>query len=473
VAHPNSLDVIDEYQFRLRSPGQTYMSTHRLLFGHGNTAAIFQVKPDITYDSYNQSISDSPLATIEEIESALASDVFDPSNIDLNTCCGHWSGEGLRQIMCSLHALEFTSSLYESMPDSTVSIEVMNKPLYRNSWATLIRPACVSNDTLPKRDMWWHLDPEYENSSFEDSDHEGAGEFDGSLETGEPEEAEDVEIDHIWTDVDFSTDSARTLPSGLDDSVMKRVPYMQLSRSFACIAWFDSGEFDIPLAHLNTVMALDNGDSIYVASALLSDPSATAKDTPIRRVFDNLGRSEMCLLVPPTDPRLAEPDLSAWKQINHADFCGKLQDCFSSTSLHLTFTDSEDAVYMGNRGLRDRQVVFLEALVSIDDRGKHIGDLDILSMFRKPTFKVQKTCSHTTEERAVIFDKCQLIAVDNWDEFLDPPEHTAIFRASGNWQARLGAAAAAIQMGKKILVLPPEKPCLQCLGTSVVDMVIA
>jgi len=256
---------------------------------------------------------------------------------------------------------------------------------------------------------------------------------------------------------------------------LEQVPenVLLLRRSFACIAWFESGEFNLPVDQLRAVMALSNGDSIYVASGLLSDPSASTRNNPVTRVFGNLGRSEMSLLVPPADPRLAEPDLSAWKHINHSEFTGRLQDCFSSTSLHLTFTDSEDTVYLGNRGLRDRQVVFLEALVSIDDRGKHIGDLDILSMFSKLNFEVQMICTHTPEERAPVLDRYQLIAIDNWDEFLGPPESAAIFRANGNWQARLGAAAAATQMGKHVFILSPEKPCLQCLGMSKVDMIIA
>ncbi|EAT90362.1 hypothetical protein SNOG_02150 [Parastagonospora nodorum SN15] len=297
-------------------------------------------------------------------------------------------------------------------------------PMYERAWA-IYRQRLSTPSANPKRGMWWHSDTDEQ----------------ATIPANEGPKSD-------WKSIADNFDE-EIIPETLDDPKSR------------------NGLKD------PSIMALINGNSIYVASALLSDPSIPPSGTPITRVFGNLGRSEMSLLVPPVDPRLAELDLSSWKHINHSHFTGRLQDCFSSTSLHLTFTDSEDTVYLGNRGLRDRQVVFLEALVSIDDRGKHIGDLDILSMFSKPTFEVQKSCSHTPEERADVLLGCRLIAIDNWDEFLDPPERAAIFRANGNWQARLGAAAAAIQMGMETLVLSAKRPCLQCLKMTGVDMIIA
>lgn len=531
LIHPDSQDVVDEYQFRLRQPGGKDIPTYGLAFGHGILAAVYQVKAEITYDTYYQDISDSPLATIEEIESAVFTNSFDPSSLRLETCCDHWLNDGMVQTMCSLDALVFASRLYASMPDTTVSIEVMSFPMYKSAW---VRP-CIRHRKKsfpnPNHGIWWHSDPidevtmseskepRYESDVAKSSDGSSDHLHDPYLDDestfdsfSNPQDKDDMTMH--WSEATFnfnfadeeeannSTPNAMNifrnnqLMSGRPDSqetfVQARHQQGQtqvfydpinaekvqedvllLRRSFACIAWFDSGEFDLPVDQLKPVMALVNGDSIYVASALLSGPSVSARGTPVTRVFGNLGRSEMSLLVPPADPRLAEPYLSAWKHINHSHFTGQLQNCFSGTSLHLTFTDSEDTVYLGNRGLRDRQVVFLEALVSIDDHGKHIGDLDVLSMFSKSTFEVQKSCSHTPEERTVVLHVCQLITIDNWDEFLDSPESAAIFRANGNWQARLGAAAAATQMGKHVFVLSPETPCLQCLGTPKVDMIIA
>ena len=269
--------------------------------------------------------------------------------------------------------------------------------------------------------------------------------------------------------------------TGEFDTVFKaRSPLFDLEplllKSFACLAWFESGEFNIAIDELRGVMALANGDSIYVASALLADPATGASNVAIRRVFGNLGRPEMSLLIPPSDPRLSEPDPSSWNLINHAAFDGKFQDCFASTSLHLTFTDFEMPLDVGARGYRDRQVVLLETLVSIDDRGKHIGDLDILSAIKSDKFSVMRTCLHSDSQAVETLRKDGLISLDSWDEFLDPPRSIAIFRASGNWQARLAAATAAIQAGQRIVVLP-ETPCLKCVDDCndiwIADMIIA
>jgi len=234
---------------------------------------------------------------------------------------------------------------------------------------------------------------------------------------------------------------------------------------------FESGGFDIEPLSLRGVMALSAGDSIYVADALLSDPAATRERCRIRRVFGNLGRSEMAFLVPPATPILRESDPTSWRLINHNPFDGRFENSFSGTSLHLSFTDYEMPLDVGMRGLRDTQAVLLESLVSANDRGKHIGDLDVLAMTSAEDLKVIDVCSHSEEDRKPERDaqsiqdlfEGTLVSLDCWDEFLDLPRTTGIFRASGNWQARLAAATASIQKGKKACILPPSA-CLQCLG---------
>ncbi|KAF2686430.1 hypothetical protein K458DRAFT_299372 [Lentithecium fluviatile CBS 122367] len=234
-------------------------------------------------------------------------------------------------------------------------------------------------------------------------------------------------------------------------------------KSFACLAWFESGEFDIAPNGLGDVFALANGDSIYVASAFLSDPAVYRSKAPISRVFGNVGRPELTLMIPPSHPRLAEPDLRSWKLINHCPFDGTFQNGFASTSLHLTFTDFEMPLDVGARGLRDRQVVLLESLVSIDDRGRKVGDLDILSMFDSERLTIE-ICPHMNEHEAQEGSPVDgLVSLDCWDEFLDPPRSAGVFRATGNWQARLSAAAAGIQAAWKRVLVLPESPCVRCL----------
>jgi hypothetical protein len=236
-----------------------------------------------------------------------------------------------------------------------------------------------------------------------------------------------------------------------------------LAREFSCLSWFESAEFNISPQGLRGVFALAQGDSIYVASALLTDPWSSTPKPLVTRVFGNLGRPEMCLLVSPSSPRLASPDLASWKHINHSPFDGHFVDSFASTSLHLTFTDFEIPLDVGVRGLRDRQVVLLESLVSIDDRGRKIGDLDMLLLYTHQGLHMAGSCTHKGHTTVHLSDdQKKLVSLDCWDEFLDFPETAAVFRATGNWQARLGAAVASLQDEKRVAVLP-ETPCLLCL----------
>jgi hypothetical protein len=526
LIHPEKLEDVDDFQFLIETPGKSFRETHMLWLGHGQTAAVFRRQDGPTYDTYSQSVSDMPSATIEEIEAVVYADGFNPASLELWSSCYHASGEGLVQQMRSLSALMFTTSLYQSMPDSTVSIEVINGTLYGTSWVRSLELIELEYPYSYSQGLWWHYDetinrvrartsqsrnlqslrrwsnkelkpdihayPFHPDHLHEDTVdlfpfHENAL-HEGAIIEVEPQVAtlaEDIPEEDGWY---FAIRSPPTSQQRLEQEMhtLEQVFHhdhekaqndkgFEMRRIFSCIAWFESGEFDIEMEHLQAVMALANGASIYVASGLLGDPSATTKDAPVRRVFGNLGRSELCLLVPPADPRLAKPDVRSWKLINHSAFDGQFQDCFGGTTLHLTFTDSEDAVYVGNRGLRDRQVVLLETLISIDDRGRNIGDLDILSMFDNPRLRVNDVCAHASDKDITSVTDWDLTAVDCWEEFLDPPTGTGIFRASGNWQARLGATAAAIQAGKNVLVLP-KPACLLCLGKSVtgtVDIVIA
>ncbi|KAH8590981.1 hypothetical protein B0O99DRAFT_520401 [Bisporella sp. PMI_857] len=231
---------------------------------------------------------------------------------------------------------------------------------------------------------------------------------------------------------------------------------------------FESGDCNIDLEVLRGVMALSSGNSIYVASALLSDPSKNTSKHPVQRVLGNLGRSELALLLPPSNPVLKDYDVNSWQMINHLPFDGTLGDSFASTSLHLSFTDFEMPVDVGARGLRDKLVILVETLVSINDGGKPLGDLDIISMFKSKCLNVTRKCLHqpgkTIAGQGEPVDRHgELVSIDCWDEIFDSPSSTGIVRAYGNWQARLAAAAASIQRGKRTLVLP-HKPCLQCIG---------
>lgn len=252
---------------------------------------------------------------------------------------------------------------------------------------------------------------------------------------------------------------------------------------FSCLAMFESGHFVISPSSLEGVMAMSSYDSIFVASVLMSDPSEDSIHRPIKRVFGNMGRSEMVFMIPPEDPRFKEADPVSWHLINHFPFDGQFFDSFKSTSLHLSLTDFELPLDIGTRGLRDRQAVFLESVITVNDKGTDLGDVDIISAFNSKLVR-KAACNHApnaqkdSDMKRALYENAKgalqqpqdlkaspanLISLDCWDELLDPaPNSKSIFRATGNWQARLAAMAACKQKGYRVRILP-KKPCVLCI----------
>ncbi|RKL46403.1 hypothetical protein BFJ70_g2895 [Fusarium oxysporum] len=258
----------------------------------------------------------------------------------------------------------------------------------------------------------------------------------------------------------------------------------RLAVSLACIAMFESGEFDIDPRALLGTFALSSGDSIYLTSAMTTDPALVTARGEVRRVLGNLGRPEMVFLVSAAKPMLGGCDLSSWRMVDHEPFDGLLLNSFTSTTLHLTLTDFEMPIDIGVRGLRDTQVVILESVVSLNDSGKHLGDLNIVSCLDNSTLSVDCACTPhlplqgPTQGRdpTIVHRAGYLTSIDCWDEFFDFPLTKAIMRVSGNWQGRLAAVAAGIQKGKRVLLLP-QHSCLTCLGDKRIlqgfDLIIA
>ena len=244
------------------------------------------------------------------------------------------------------------------------------------------------------------------------------------------------------------------------------------SAAFACIGMLESDGFDIDPCGLKDVMAMAVGESIYVAAPLIEDPMANFTVSPIRRILGNVGRSGISLLHPPSQPRVARNDNGLWHLINHSPWDGRYEDSFASTSVHLSFTGSDMPMNVGSRGLRDVEVTLLETLISVFDKDQWIADLDVLSMFRKPYFKKAIDCAHgqptergvnPLEQRSGSSAMPFVVTIDNWAEYLDLPYlELGIFRARGNWQARL--AAAAIASNKKFhVVVQNSDLCAECM----------
>ena len=191
-------------------------------------------------------------------------------------------------------------------------------------------------------------------------------------------------------------------PIGFARWAMMLPPYIgsrNRASKFACIAMLETGVHELSLDHLEPVLALASGNSIFVAEALIQDPSKTDRSSVvefvgIRRILRNLDRPGIVMLVPPQQPRIREPDLNSWKVVQQAPFDGIPANLFNQTSLHLSFTDFELPIAMAT-GAFDPEVTLLEALISAHEGRQWIADLDVLSSFDSnldPGFTIQAEC---------------------------------------------------------------------------------
>ncbi|KAK7699889.1 hypothetical protein SLS64_011320 [Diaporthe eres] len=168
----------------------------------------------------------------------------------------------------------------------------------------------------------------------------------------------------------------------------------------------------------------------------------------------------MAFLVPQKEPEISSYDHSdEWYRCEHKQFDGVMEDHFTSTSLHLSFSQASQAVNIEFSGGRDVEAYFLETLISVYDKEVWIAELDILEamksegLVRKLLQPNPCTCSAAGEY--------SLIAVDSYAEMLIPPRNWGVIRAEGNWQARLAAASICLAAGYKV-VLKPKETCWVC-----------
>jgi len=236
------------------------------------------------------------------------------------------------------------------------------------------------------------------------------------------------------------------------------------ARAFSCIANLESGSFDIDPGLLKQVMAMSTGNSIFVAAPLLCDPSEHPADHEVRRVFGNISRAGISMLIPPKDPRTRKLEPMTWDLINHAPFDGKVEDSFAGTSMHLSFTNYTYPINLGHHGLQDAEAYFIESLISIHDRDRWVADIDPLGTFDSPLFSrltSPGSCPHTIGP-----GKYEgLVSLDNWEELLDGGHMSGVVRAKGNWIARLAATAVGVKLGYNTVVIG-ESCCWKCVDAT-------
>ena len=244
---------------------------------------------------------------------------------------------------------------------------------------------------------------------------------------------------------------------------------LSLERGFACVTLFESGGFNLEPEHLREVLAISSGNSLFIPKILLQDPCENINRPDIKRITGNLGRPGISLLVPPRSPKVLSLGEDCWVHINHDLFNGKSEDCYSNSTLHLSFTGHEMPVDVGDHGLIDTQISFLEAPISLHNRGTWIADLGILRSIRNLRLRQINHCNrHNDAEASFENFSTELTAVDSWEELLENPDNAAIVRAHANWQARLAAMALGIQQGYSVFVLP-QKICWKCVHDSLTE----
>jgi hypothetical protein len=252
------------------------------------------------------------------------------------------------------------------------------------------------------------------------------------------------------------------------------------AEKFACIAMMETGDHDLHPVDLQFVVALASGNSIYVAEALLQDPSIPDRSRDpefvgIRRILGNLDRPGVVMLVPPKSSLIREPDLKSWKLVQQADFNGILSDSFKQTSLHLSFTDFEVPIAIKS-GAVDAEVVLLEALVSVHDRRQWIADFHDAAAsgrYREPF--IVTGCSNTCEGppnkelgQALFQDLGRkLKSINNWDELLCSQDNLlrdeiGVVQTHNNWTSRLAASVICNRKRIPSTVLPSQPTCAEC-----------
>ncbi|KAI1100848.1 hypothetical protein F4804DRAFT_317704 [Jackrogersella minutella] len=239
---------------------------------------------------------------------------------------------------------------------------------------------------------------------------------------------------------------------------------------FACIAMMETGSYNLNPDELQSVFAIGAADSLYIASALVRDPTSKPA-SPVKRFIGNIGRAGMAFMVPPKDPEIRSYDkIDEWYQYDHKEFDGTMEDCFKGTSLHLSFSEASQAVNIDFSGGRDVEAYFLETLISVHDRETWIAELDILGALRSPKDRLVRgllgsspcNCDPASARGT------KIISIDNFAEMIVPPAQGGIIRASRNWQARLAAASICLAKGYKV-ILKSEGTCWGCLSKAALD----
>jgi len=244
--------------------------------------------------------------------------------------------------------------------------------------------------------------------------------------------------------------------------VEEHIKDMTRQDSFACVAMFESGHLNIDPSRLTEVIALCYENSIFVAEILLRDPSIDTSTLGLAHLVGNVGHAGMVFMVSPIEPRVrpAQHDPSL---IDHLRYDNSVADKLQGTSLHLSFTTWKMPLDWETTGEIDQEVFLLESVVSVQDKGTWVADIDVLEREREGIEILKFTCGCLDAHFPADADA---VSLDTWEELLDPPPCVGIFRAKDNWAARLAAVSILIQQGRNhvAVIVDGDRVCWRCLN---------
>ncbi|KAJ2989364.1 hypothetical protein NUW58_g3504 [Xylaria curta] len=204
--------------------------------------------------------------------------------------------------------------------------------------------------------------------------------------------------------------------------------YLEISQrtAIALIGYLETG-YDV-IAGMqgdHRIMGLSGGDSIYVLTALLTDPTERCPDYSFTRILGNTGTGGFSILACPSNLMARSLNKSAWR-IESTSFDGKPVDSFTRTSLHLRFTDWQaPLVSFDGIGQRDADAKILESVISVQDSGNWVADVDIYRALTDKMTSYGQYCSCETPDS--LNSTTNLSSVDTWDQVLDCADGPVVF----------------------------------------------
>ncbi|RFU28622.1 hypothetical protein B7463_g7722, partial [Scytalidium lignicola] len=394
---------------------------------------------------------------------------------------GTQDGLGTDPYSQSLKGVCITVDLYRHIRGATVSLQVVNKPLSKALWIPKELNGVERREDIIMASQSDHDDSASDNMNTDNMSTDGDNNLNlkginQTLSTAPIQDELKNAQRHKEADEskNLRVSVGEMEPSDPEDIHIWpqwRAPTVTRADAFACIAYFESGMYNIAPTGLQQVMALSSGDSIYVTAALICDPNETPKRNEIRRIIGNVGQPGISMLVPPSNQLVRKIDVTQYMIVRHEDYDETISDEFSKTQMELSFSGYDQTIDIGSHGAKDAVAYFLEALIRVHDAGRWVADVDVLSALDsnllhrfscKCAVKAQEMSSKLEDESSNANHAPKLVAIDNWEELLQRPLEASIVRAHQNWLARLAATSFCVNRGYPTYVLP-EKACWRCL----------